>query len=175
MGTTAQPQVAQYSLSNPPPGASFDYDEVKTDRGQKSLGPAPLLTWNETDEGLAAAVSFYGASGVCRFINGTSLRVSDQAIARRGKTATPPKSDEVIAAEQLAFRPGSRQGGQSTPVSRAAAATRKAAAVVNGDAITEMMNRMANDPAFRDQLKALGIDTSAPPVDAEEDEEEVTQ
>lgn len=175
MGTATQPEVTQYSLSNPPPGASFDYDEVKTDRGQKTLGPAPLLTWDETDEGLAAAISFYGASGVGRFVNGTSLRVSCQAIARRGKTATPPKSDEQIAKEQLEFRPGSRQGGQSTPVSRAAAATRKAAAVVNGDAITEMMNRMATDPAFRASLASLGIDVSAPEPEADEDEEEVTQ
>lgn len=175
MGTATQPQVEQYSLSSPPPGASFDYDEVKTDRGQKSLGPAPLLTWDETDEGLQAALAFYGASGVARFINGTSLRVSCQAIARRGKTATPPKSDEQIAKEQLEFRPGSRQGGQSTPASRAASATRKAASVVNGDAIAEMMNRMANDPAFRDQLKALGIDTSAPAVEAEEDGEDTTE
>lgn len=166
----AAPTANQYSLSSPPPGARFEYDEVKTDRGQKSLGLCPILTWEETDEGHQGALAYYGVSGIARFINGTSLRVSCQGIIRRGKAAG--KTDEKMAEEQLAFRPGSRQGGQSTPASRAASASKKAAGKFSGDSIAEMMNRLATDEAFANQIRALGIDLAAPPVEEEEAETE---
>lgn len=173
MGTAVAPEAGtQYTLTNPPPGARFEYDEVKTDRGQKSLGQCPILTWDESEEGLNGAIAFYGASGVGRFVNGTSLRVSCQGIIRRGKAAGKP--DDQLAKDQLEFRPGSRQGGQSTPVSRAANATRKAAQKVSGDSIAELMNKIAEDEGFRNQLAALGISLDAPPA-AEEEEAETEE
>lgn len=172
MATAVAPETTgtQYSLTNPPPGARFEYDEVKTDRGQKSLGQVPILTWDESEEGFNGALAYYGAAGIARFINGTSARVSFQGILRRGKQAN--KTDEQMALDQLNFRPGSRQGGQSTPVSRAANATRKAAQKISGDSIAELMAKLAEDESFRNQVAALGISFDAPPADDEEEETE---
>lgn len=170
MGTAVAPETTStYSLSNPPAGASFEYDEVKGDRGQKSFGQVPLLTWEESEAGIQGAIAYYGPQGIARFVNGTSLRVSCQAIARRGKSKG--LTDEQIALEQLNFRPGSRQGGQSTPVSRAANATRKAAQKISGDSIAELMAKIAEDESFRKSVEALGIKFDQPPVE-EEDEDE---
>lgn len=130
-----------YSLTNPPPGATFEYDEVRTDRGQKSLGQKPILTWAETAEGLQAATDYYGAVGCTRFINGTSLRVSLQGIIRR--LVSKGSTDEQIAAEELKFQPGARAAGVSTPASRAAAAARKAANSVSGDATAQLLEKWA--------------------------------
>lgn len=178
MGTAVAPETtagaSQYSLSNPPAGASFEYDEVKGDRGQKSFGQVPLLTWDESEAGIQGAIAYYGPQGIARFVNGTSLRVSCQAIARRGKAKN--LTDEQIALEQLNFRPGQRQSGQSTPASRAVNATRKATQKISGDSIAEFWAKM-EDPAFRASVEALGIKFEAPPAAEEEDEEEegVTQ
>lgn len=103
-----------------PAGATFEQDEVKTERGTKSLGEAPILTWTT----LAGLIAAFGEEKVLDVANGTSARVSYQAIARRGKIAG--KSDDEIAQAQIAFRPGTRVGGKSTPESRAGRAARTA-------------------------------------------------
>lgn len=96
-----------------PEGAKFEYDEVKTQRGQSSLGEVPILVWENVDK----AREFYGDEAIADVLNGTSLRVSFQSIARRQKIAG--KTDDDIAKAMVEFRPGKRVGGVSTPVSRA--------------------------------------------------------
>lgn len=134
-----------------PSGAHFDMDEVRTKRGEQSLGPVPILTWDD----MAAADAFYGAEGILRVLNGTSLRVSFQGIARRMKIAG--KTDDEIAQTQLEFRPGEREAAVSTPVSRARKAAEAAAKAADGDAIAALMERIAKgevNPA--DLLAAIG-------------------
>lgn len=170
MSTSAAPEQATTSSSltlSAPTGAHFDYDEVKTDRGQKSLGQVPILIWDD----LQAAVDHYGVEGIKNVLDGTSLRVSFQGIARRLKAAG--KTDDEIAKAELEFRPGKRQGGQSTPASRAANAAKKASEKVNGDAISQLLNAMAEGKITQEQLAALGLDISlTPPVEEEAEETE---
>ena len=147
----------QYSLTNPPPGSRFEFDEVKTDRGQTSLGQVPLLTWGDSDEDVQAAIAYYGAEGIANILNGTSLRVSFQGIARNGKDPKKNWSDEQIALKQIEFRPGKREGGQSTPASRAANATKKAASVANADAIKQLMDMVASKQLDPQMLRNLGF------------------
>lgn len=130
-----------------PEGAHFDFDEVKTERGTKSLGEVPILVW----DGVAPAVAFYGEEGVKDILDGTSVRVSMQNIARRLKISG--KTDDEIAAEMIKFRPGKRTGA-STPQSRAASAARKAAEK-GGDNVTELLQRIASGDIGEDQLAAL--------------------
>lgn len=152
MATATQPETtSQFSLTNPPPGFYFDWDEVKGDHGQKSFGQRPLLSVHETPEGVQGMITFYGNEGVARIYNGTSGRVQAQGIARRvtlkGQKATPPWSDEQInneiAKAQLEYRPGKRQGGQSTAQSRAVNAAKKAAGKISGDALAGLMEKIA--------------------------------
>lgn len=110
-----------------PTGSHFEYDEVKTDRGTKSLGEVPILVWDDE----AALVAYYGAEGILSICDGTSLRVSFQGIARRYKAAG--KTDDEIAKAQIDFRPGRRVVGAATPQSKAAKAA-KAAVEKVGDA-----------------------------------------
>lgn len=154
-------------LKNPPEGFYWDFDEVKTDRKQKSLGEVPILTAKDGEEGAQGLMNKYGAQGICDIFNGTSGRVSFQAISRRLKLAG--KSDEEIAAAQVAFAPGKRQGGQSTPVSRAANEAKNLAKKVNGDAIAELLAKVASGQI---DLRSLGIEAPLAPVAEVEDEEE---
>lgn len=127
-----------------PAGAHWEYEEVKTDRGQTSLGEVPLLVWDSVD----AAVQFYGEEGVRDMLDGTSARVSFQSIGRRLKAAG--KSDDEIAQAITAFRPGKRTT-TSTPVSRASRAAKSAAeATGNGDLVAALLEKIARgeiDPA----------------------------
>jgi hypothetical protein len=120
-----------------PAGSRWAWDEVKTGHGKESLGEAPLLEW-ESVEGI---VGHYGVEGALAAINGTSLWVSYQGIARRMKIAG--KSDDEIAKAVLDFRPGKRAVGNPTPVSRAKNAAAAAASVANGDAIAAFLARVA--------------------------------
>lgn len=128
-----------------PAGSHWEMEEVKTDRGQKSLGEVPLLVWDD----LQGAVDFFGAQSILDSLDGTSLRVSYQSIGRRMKAAG--KSEEEIAGAIVAFRPGKRAGGVSTPVSRARRAAESAAeASGNGDAVAALLEKIARgeiDPA----------------------------
>lgn len=158
---TPAPAKSQYSLTTPPPGSSFVYDEVKTDRGQTSLGQVPLLTWGESEEDVMNMIAYYGNEGISNIVNGTSLRVSFQGIARRGKDPKKNWSDEKIAQEQIDFRPGKREGGQSTPQSRLANQAKKVAGQVNADFMAELIGKIARkeiDPAL---LRAAGFDPDA--------------
>lgn len=136
-----------------PEGAHFEFEEVKTARGATSLGNVPLLIWDDLD----AAVAHYGVSGVMDVLDGTSLRVSFQNIARRYKAAN--KSNDEIAAAQIAFRPGKRPTG-TTPKSRATKAVSAAAEKVGGDTVAKILEAIANNSLSAEQLAALGISVS---------------
>lgn len=134
-----------------PEGAHFEFDEVKTNRGEQSLGEQPILVWDNLD----AAAATYGTEGVLAILDGTSVRVSMQSIARRGALAK--KSADDIAKMQIDFRPGKRAVGKSTPESRAASAARKAASKLGGqsDSIAALLERIASGDISEDQLASL--------------------
>lgn len=155
-----------------PDGASFEFDEVKTDKGQRSLGEVPILKWNDVDK----ARAYYGDEGILNILDGTSVRVSMQSIARRkAQAAEGGVTEEVlndIAKTQVEFKPGSRQGGQSTPESRAQRAAKDAAKKVNGDAISELLAAIASGKIGADALRAMGIESPLEVGSNEEAEEE---
>lgn len=163
MGTTASSTFT----ATAPTGAHFDFDTVKTDRGQKDLGKVPILVWDNLD----AAIQYYGSEGIQNVLDGTSLRVSFQATARRLKLQG--KSDDEIAKAELDFRPGKRQGGVSTPASKASNAAKKAAEKVNGNAMAEFLSKIADGTLDFAKLAAdAGITTSLEVPGEEEDEDE---
>lgn len=132
-----------------PDGASFTFDEVKTAKGTKSLGEVPLMVWADASKALA----FYGAEGISNILDGTSLRVSFQSIARRYKAAN--KTDDEIAKAQADFRPGKRAVGASTPTSRARRAADAASSKVDGDVVTALLEKIAKGELTEADLKAL--------------------
>lgn len=138
---TEEVKTATGTLSiEAPAGAEFDLEEVKTARGTKSLGEVPLLVWKDLEK----AREYYGDEGLCDVLDGTSLRVSFQNIARR--YAASGKSMDEIATAQINFRPGKRAVGSSTPVSRAGNAARKAAesiGVEKAEGLTKLMEQVA--------------------------------
>jgi len=132
-----------------PEGAHFDFEEVKTAKGTQSLGEVPILIWDS----VSAAIAYYGEEAVRDVLDGTSLRVSFQSIARR--YAGAKKSIDEIAKAQIDFRPGKRAGGASTPVSRAQRAAKSAAEKVgDGDALAQLLEKVA---AGEIDLASLGI------------------
>jgi hypothetical protein len=135
-----------------PEGAEFIYDEVKTERGQKSLGEWPLLVWKDID----AAVAHYGTAEILDILDGTSLRVSFQSINRR--MALAGKSQDEAAKAQVDFKPGKRGGGASTPASRVSRQARAAVEKggVNADAVAAFLERLARGEISEDQLASIG-------------------
>jgi hypothetical protein len=109
-----------------PSGSHFEFEPVRTAKGTQELGDVPILVWDDLDK----AIEFYTHEGVIAVLDGTSLRVSFQNIARRLKTSLKDKTDdeinEAIAEAQVKFRPGKRAGGVSTPGSRVARAAKAA-------------------------------------------------
>jgi len=133
-----------------PTGARFDDEEVRTAKGTQSLGLVPILVW-EDHEAMAA---HYGAQGLLDMADGTSLRVSFQSIARRFKAAE--KSDDEIANAQIAYRPGKRAAGVSTPESRAARSARAAVEKTgNSEAITALLDKISRGEISAEDLAQL--------------------
>ncbi len=134
-----------------PEGARFEFEEVRTDRGATSLGNVPILVWTALD----AAVERYGEAGIVNVLDGTSLRVSFQGTARRMKIAG--KTDDEIAQAQIDFKPGSRQPGQSTPVSRAKSAAKRAAEAMGeeGDSISELLDKIAAGDISQEEVQTM--------------------
>jgi hypothetical protein len=122
-----------------PEGAEFELEEVRTQRGTKSLGQVPILTWRDLEK----AREHFGDEGILDILDGTSARVSYQSIGRR--FAAAGKSMDDIATAQVNFRPGKRAVGVSTPVSRASNAARRAATKLGDKAenITRLLERIA--------------------------------
>lgn len=134
-----------------PAGSHFEFEEVATARGTQSLGEKPLLVWDS----VPAATEFYGEEGIEAILDGTSLRVSFQSVARR--MAIAGKSDDEIAATQVAFRPGKRVGGASTPVSRAKRAAGAAAEKLGdkADQLSALMDKIASGEISEEDLASL--------------------
>ena len=132
-----------------PAGSHFDFDEVKTKGGSQSLGEVPILIWDDVN----AAVGHYTEDGVKNILDGTSLRVSFQGIARRMRIAG--KSDDEIADAMLKFRPGQRQVGAATPASRAARSAKQAAEKVDGDTIAAFLKKVAEGGISEEDLASL--------------------
>ncbi len=132
-----------------PEGSHFDFEEVKTAKGSESLGYVPLLVWDDVDQ----ARSHYGDEAIKNILDGTSLRVSFQSIARRYKMAG--KTDDEIAKAQVEFKPGKRAGGVSTPVSRARAAAKQAAEKVDGDVVAALLEKIAKGELSQEDLASL--------------------
>lgn len=134
-----------------PQGAHFESEEVRTAKGTQSLGEHPILVWDSLD----AARAFYGDEGIKDILDGTSLRVSFQSIARRMTIAK--KSDDEIAKAQVDFRPGKRQGGVSTPTSRAKSAAGRAADKLGdkADLVSALLDRIAKGDISDADLEAL--------------------
>jgi hypothetical protein len=134
-----------------PDGAHWDFDEVKTAKGENSLGNVPLLTWDDPQK----AIEFYGADGVTAILNGTSVRVTAQGIARRLRAAG--KTDDEIAQAQVEHRPGTRQTAAATPVSRARRAAEGAAEALgdSADVIAQLLERVKRGEISAADLAAL--------------------
>jgi len=131
-----------------PEGAHFEFEEVKTDKGTKSLGEVPILVWDKA----TSAIEFYGEDAIRDVLDGTSLRVSFQSIARRYKGAG--KSDDDIAKAMIEFRPGKRAVGASTPASRSARAAKAAVekGAVNEEQLSALLEKIAKGEISMDQL-----------------------
>ena len=130
-----------------PEGSHWSFEEVKTDKGTKSLGKEnPLLVWDDLDKGR----EFYGDEGIRAIMDGTSLRVSFQNIVRRHAASAaakvaegkdPGNVQDEMAKAQIEFRPGKRVVGESTPASRAARAAKGAveAGNITEDNLTKLL------------------------------------
>ena len=136
-----------------PTGAHFESEEAKTAKGTKSLGEVPILVWDS----VPAMIAHYGEEGIANMADGTSFRVSFQSIARRFKSleGEKQKSDDDIAKAQIDFRPGKRQGGASTPVSRAKRAAGAAAEKVSGDSVAALLELIASGKLTQADVDAL--------------------
>lgn len=134
-----------------PAGARFDFEPVRTAKGTKDLGNVPILVW----ESLDSAIQFYGEEGILAICDGTSARVSFQNIARRLRQAN--KTDDEIASAQIAFRPGKRVVGASTPASRAARSVKAAvdAKPELADEIEKLLAKIQAGDFSEADLKAL--------------------
>lgn len=139
-----------------PAGAQWRFAEVNTNHGQDSLGERPLLEWVDVE----GARAHMGDEGVCNSLNGTSLLVSYQGIARRitiagkapDKNLSDDEIDAQIAAACIAFKPGKR--GEATPASGAARSA-KALADSLGDKGAEGIK------ALLDKIKAKAAAAAA--------------
>jgi hypothetical protein len=91
--------------------------------------------------------------------DGTSARVSYQSIARRGRGVKDKEgnvqTDDQIAAAQVAFKPGKRVGGVSTPQSRAKRAAGAAAEKVDGDLVSALLAKIASGELSAADIEAL--------------------
>lgn len=136
----------------PPAGSHFEYEEVKTSKGAETLGQVPILVWDD----VPAALAHFGEEGIKNVLDGTSLRVSYQSIARRLKAAK--KTDDDIATAQSNFKPGKRVAGPSTPATRAARAAKAATekvSVESQDLISALLEKIASGALSEADLAAL--------------------
>ena len=142
-------------VTQAPTGAHFEMEEVKTAKGATSLGEVPILVWDNLD----AMVEHFTAEGVLNMADGTSARVSYQSIARRGRGVKDKEgnvqTDDQIAAAQVAFKPGKRVGGVSTPQSRAKRAAGAAAEKVDGDLVSALLAKIASGELSAADIEAL--------------------
>jgi hypothetical protein len=146
-----------------PEGSHWSNEEVKTDKGTKSLGKEnPLLVWDDLDK----AREFYGDEGLKAILDGTSLRVSFQNIVRRHAASAAAKAAEgkpienvtdEMAKAQIEFRPGKRVVGESTPASRSARLAKAAveAGNVTEDSLTKLLEAVKSGKLTDADIGAL--------------------
>lgn len=133
-----------------PHGAEFEMEEVKTKKGAESLGEVPILVWKSA----SAAIAHYGEQGIINMLDGTSLRVAAQSIARRYKLAK--KSDDEIAQAQIDYKPGNRSSAPSTPAGRAAKAAKSATEKLGGsDTVANLLDLISSGKLSPEQLDGL--------------------
>lgn len=113
-----------------------------------------MLIWDDFQK----MTEYYGAEGILRIADGTSLRVVFQGIARRVMQAKEPGTLEDIAKGQVEYKPGERRGAsESTPVSRAGRMARKAAEAKpeSADLIAKLLEKIAAGDLSAEDLEAL--------------------
>lgn len=135
-----------------PDGAHWEFEEVKTEKGTKSLGKEnPILVWDDLDK----ARAHYTDEGLRSIMDGTSLRVSFQNIIRRGRASN--KSFDDIAKLQIDFRPGKRVVGESTPASRVARQAKAAAeaGTVSEDNMSKLLELIKSGKLGDAEIAAL--------------------
>lgn len=135
-----------------PTGSHWDWSEVKTARGTKSLGQIPILVWDDPQ----AALEFYGPEAFLSGFNNTGLRVPFQGIGRRGRAGGKMDAN-AIAQEQLEYKPGQTERAAPTATSRAKSAAARAAEQLGegADLITTLLNKVANKEITEEQLSAI--------------------
>lgn len=153
------------TLPAAPAGAHWEFNEVSTNHGKDPLGEQPILVWDNVE----GAKAHYGEEGVINSLNGTSLLVSYQGIARRIAIANAAKEGNTVEKTQadvaeavLKFVPGKRQ--EPTPAG-AAARSAKALAEQVGEkgagAIAKLLNqireKMASGELTAEELEALEL------------------
>lgn len=132
-----------------PAGAAFEFETVKLATGESF--EVPILTWGDLD----SAVAYYGQSSILDILDGTSLRVSFQGIARR--SAVAGKTTDDIAKAQIEFRPGKRSTAAATPAGKLA---RTAKAIGEKDpsrvaAAQALLEKIATGELSDDDIAAL--------------------
>jgi hypothetical protein len=132
-----------------PEGSHFEIEKVENKAGAEFQ--VPILVWDSFEKGL----EFYTEEGILRVLDGTSLRVTFQGIARR--MAIAGKSADEIASAQIEFRPGSRRVGESTPVSRSVKAVKSVAAAdpAKAEALEKLLAKVAAGEVSLDDLSSL--------------------
>lgn len=136
-----------------PEGAEWAYEELKTDKGTKSLGSDnPILVWKDLEK----MREFYGDEGVLAIADGTSLRVSFQNIGRRMRSNEKNTIDDIAKA-QVEFRPGKRVVGESTPASRSARAAKQAveSGAIAEDDLAKLLEAVKSGKLKADDITAL--------------------
>ena len=135
-----------------PEGAHFDMEVVSNKAGVEF--DVPILIWDDLDK----AVAFYTEEGILNVLDGTSVRVQMQGIARRMVQGKEPVTEDDIAKAQVEYRPGQRRVGEATPASRTARAAKKAveAKPEVADALAALLDRIASGKVSAEEMALLG-------------------
>ena len=135
-----------------PAGSHFDFETVKDK--QENEWEVPMLIWDDFQK----MVEYYGAEGILRIADGTSLRVVFQGAARRIMQAKEPGTVDDIAKAQVEYKPGERRGStEATPATKAGRAAKKAADArpESADLIAKLLEKIANGEMSAEDLEAL--------------------
>ena len=141
--------TAATAVVTAPAGSHFETEEVQNKAGDTFS--VPILVFDDA----GAAQLYYGEEGILRILDGTSLRVQFQGIARR--MAQAGKLSDEIAKAEAEYHPGARRVGESTPANRVAKAARKAAESRPADAeiIAKLLDRLTSGELSAEEVAAL--------------------
>lgn len=129
-----------------PRGAHWEYVEVRTNHGKRSLGEAPVLEWDDVE----AARQFYGEEALKQLLE---IGVKNQylRLARTGRIRG--MTDDEIARSQLSYKPGQRQA--RSPVGKVSKAARAAAERASPDVVAALLEAIARGEITADDLRAI--------------------